>query len=39
MAPTPTEVPQAITSPGSRVMSWDIRLTSRAGGKNMSLTG
>jgi hypothetical protein len=39
MAPTPTEVPHAITSPGSNVMSRDRKLTSRRGGKIMSLTG
>ena len=39
MAPTPTEVPQAMTSPGKSVMSRDSRLTSRCGGKIMSLTG
>jgi len=29
---------QEMTSPGSSVMSWEIRLTSRCGVKNMSLT-
>lgn len=28
MAPTPSEVPQQIKSPGHSVMSWDILLTS-----------
>ena len=39
MLPTPTEVPQRITSPGSRVMSFEIMLTSCATLKRMSLTG
>ena len=39
IAPTPTEVPQAMTSPGMSVMSCESRLTSLAGGKIMSLTG
>src|SRR6266581_5958180 len=39
IAPTPTELPQAITSPTSSVMSWEIRLTSFSGGKTMSESG
>src|SRR2546421_12969635 len=39
IAPTPTELPQAITSPASSVMSWEIRLTSFSGGKTMSESG
>ena len=35
----PTEVPQAITSPGSKVISRDSRLTMRAGGRIMSASG
>lgn len=35
----PVDVPQAITSPGDRVMSREIRLTSWRGEKIMSLTG
>ena len=37
--PTPTEVPHRITSPGSSVMSCEIRLTSRGTEKRMSLIG
>ena len=37
--PTPTDVPQAITSPGSRVMSCETRLTSIEGAKMMSDNG
>jgi hypothetical protein len=39
MEPTPTEVPHRMTSPGSRVMSCEIRLTSCATEKRMSLIG
>jgi len=39
MEPTPTDVPQEMISPGSRVMSWEIMLTSLNGGKIMSATG
>ena len=35
----PVDVPQAMTSPGSSVMSREMRLTSCRGEKNMSLTG
>src|ERR1700730_10605418 len=34
--PTPTDVPQAITSPGNSDISWEIRLTCAAGEKIMS---
>ena len=37
--PTPTDVPHAITSPGSSDMSWDMRLTSSSGGMIMSDSG
>ncbi len=37
--PTPTDVPQAMTSPASSVMSCEIRLASFAGGKMISATG
>src|ERR1019366_1306142 len=37
--PTPPDVPQAMPSPASSVMSCEIRLTSFAGGKIMSDTG
>ena len=37
--PTPTDVPQAITSPASSGMSCEIRLTRRAGEKMMSESG
>jgi hypothetical protein len=37
--PTPIEVPQRMTSPGSRVMSWEIMLTSCSTEKRMSLIG
>ena len=37
--PTPIDVPHAITSPGSNVMSREIRLTNVGGGKIMSATG
>src|SRR6202162_1014263 len=36
--PTPIEVPQAMTSPGSSDMSCEMRLTSSAGGRIMSLS-
>ena len=39
IVPTPIDVPQAIISPGSSVMSCESRLTSLAGGKIMSVTG
>ena len=39
MEPTPTVVPQEMMSPGSRVMSWEIMLTSLNGRKIMSATG
>jgi hypothetical protein len=37
--PAPSEVPQAIRSPGSSVRSCEMRLTSSAGGKIMSAHG
>ena len=37
--PTPTEVPQQMTSPGCSVMSCEIALTMRSGGKKRSVTG
>ena len=37
MEPTPTDVPQQITSPGCNVMSWEIMLTILAGGITISL--
>ena len=37
--PTPTDVPHSRRSPGSNVMSWEIRLTSSATGNTMSLIG
>src|SRR5664279_422848 len=39
MEPTPTEVPQAMTSPASSVMSCEMRLTSRSGAKMTSVNG
>ena len=38
MGRAPTDVPQAITSPGENDMSREMRLTSWRGEKNMSLT-
>ena len=35
----PSEVPQAMTSPGFSVMSWDKRLTISGGDRIMSLAG
>jgi hypothetical protein len=37
--PIPTDVPQAITSPGNSDMSWEILLTSSSGGMIMSDKG
>jgi hypothetical protein len=37
--PTPSDVPHAITSPGSSVMSWEIMLTCSAGVNTMSDSG
>jgi len=39
ITPTPTEVPTAMRSPGSRVMSWEILLTSSCALKIMSAIG
>src|SRR4051795_11951631 len=39
ITPTPTEVPTAMRSPGSRVMSWEILLTSSCAEKIMSDIG
>jgi len=39
ITPTPTEVPQAMMSPGSSVMSREMSATSFTGGKYMSETG
>ncbi len=39
MVPTPSEVPQQMMSPGSSVMSWEIRLTSSWALKIMSTIG
>ena len=39
ITPTPTEVPTAMRSPGSRVMSWEILLTSSCAVKIMSDIG
>ena len=38
IVPTPIDVPQAMTSPGIKVMSCEIRLTSLTGGKIISLS-
>ena len=37
--PTPTDVPQQMMSPGCSVMSCEIALTMRSGGKKRSVTG
>jgi hypothetical protein len=39
MGPAPSEVPQAMISPGISVTSLEMAATSRCGGKNMSATG
>ena len=39
MEPTPTEVPQQMTSPACSVMSCEIALTMQSGGKKRSVTG